>query len=90
MASLQQVAGQYHICFRFNGRRFKRSLKTEHLDKADARRVRLEETIRLVETERLDIPDDTVDVASFLLTDGKVHSKRSKSNGESAPHFNCD
>jgi hypothetical protein len=50
MASLQLVKGSYHISFRFNGRRFKRSLKTAEIARADARRIRLEETIGLVET----------------------------------------
>ncbi|MDA1049739.1 MAG: site-specific integrase [Planctomycetota bacterium] len=71
MASLQLVSDTYYICFRFAGRRFKRSLKTDRVDRADARRVRLEETLRLVETGRIEVPDDTEDVVEFLLADGK-------------------
>lgn len=72
MASLQLVSGHYHISFRFAGRRFKRSLKTSRRDEADARRVRLEETIKLVETGRLEVPGDVSDIAAFLLSDGKA------------------
>ena len=85
MASLQVISGHYHICFRFNGRRFKRSLKTSRPDHADARRVRLEETIRLVETGRLDIPDDVSDIARFLLADGKAAKSKSRRNGHATP-----
>ena len=77
MASLQLVSGHYHICFRFNGHRFKRSLKTARLEHADSRRVRLEETIRLVETGRIEIPNDAADIGAFLLADGKVKRKKS-------------
>ena len=41
MASLQLVSDTYYICVRFAGRRFKRSLKTDRIDRADARCVRL-------------------------------------------------
>ena len=70
MASLQLVSGHYHICFRFAGRRYKRSLKTSRRDKAEARQVNLEETINLVESGRIEIPDFVDHVAAFLLKDG--------------------
>lgn len=85
MASLQLVAGNYHICFRFGGHRYKRSLKTSRVDQADARRVRLEETLRLVETGRIQIPDDVRDIAMFLLADGKVGKTRPERKTATTP-----
>ena len=76
MAWLQaDPSGNYHISFRFGGQKFKRSLKTKSEQNATARRVRLEETIRLVESGRIDVPAE-VDIASFLLSDGKNPKRR--------------
>ena len=75
MASLQQdPSGNFHICFRFARRRFKRSLKTANKRKADAACTRLDENIRLVDSGRLSLPQDA-DVATFLLSDGKLDAK---------------
>jgi hypothetical protein len=75
MASLQQdPSGNFHICFCFGGKRFKRSLKTTSKRKADATCTRLDENIRLVDAGRLTLPDDA-DPATFLLSDGKLDSK---------------
>jgi len=84
MASLQKIStGHYHITFRFAGQRYKRSLKTKRRAEADARRVRLEDTLRLVESGRIDVPED-VDIASFLLADGKITSQRPRKKTEDA------
>jgi hypothetical protein len=53
----QRPSGQYHLVFRFGGRRFKKALKTTQTDVADAARVRLDENLRLVAVGRLAIPD---------------------------------
>lgn len=75
MASLQQdPSGNFHVVFRFVGTRFKRSLKTKQVQKAEAARIRLEENIALVESGRLELPED-VDVPIFLLSDGKLNGK---------------
>jgi hypothetical protein len=75
MASLQQdPSGNFHICFRFGGKRFKRSLKTTSQRKADAACTRLDKNIRLVDAGRLSLPQDA-DIATFLLSDGKLDSK---------------
>jgi integrase len=72
MAWLQaDPSGNYHISFRFGGRKFKRSLGTKKAEEATGRRVRLEENVRLVEAGRLDLPPDA-DVPAFLLSDGKL------------------
>ena len=75
MAWLQaDPSGNYHVSFRFGGRKFKRSLRTTIGSEAEGRRLRLEENIRLVESGRLAIPVDA-DVPTFLLSDGKLNSK---------------
>ena len=75
MAWLQaDPSGNYHVSFRFGGRKFKRSLRTKDGANAEGRRLRLEENIRLVESGRLAIPSEA-DVPTFLLSDGKLNSK---------------
>lgn len=75
MASLQKVStGHFHISFRMFGKRFKRSLKTRSEKRATTKRIRVEETIELIETGRLDIPDG-IDVAQFVLNDGRFPSR---------------
>ena len=79
MASVQQdPSGNYHVCFRFGGRRYKRSLKTNLQRKADAAASRIEENIRLVEEGRIELPDD-VDIPVYLLSDGKLAEKPKQS-----------
>lgn len=75
MASLQtDPSGTYHICFRFGGRRYKRSLKTKEARKAESKRRRLEENLELVASGRLDVPE-TADPPVFLLSDGKLNHR---------------
>jgi integrase len=74
----KKPSGQYHVAFRFGPRKIKKSLRTKDKKVAEARRCRLEENLRLVESGRLTVPEDA-DVARFLLSDGKLkaaHSKR--------------
>jgi integrase len=63
--------GTFKVAFRFGGRRYKRRLDTRDRAEADRLAARLEETIKLVERGRLEIPED-VDLPTFLLSDGKV------------------
>ena len=75
MAWLEEdPSGTFHIAFRFAGAKFRRSLRTKKQEQAESRRLRLEETIGLVESGRLEIPDGG-DVACFLLSDGKLAEK---------------
>jgi integrase len=77
MSSLERRgAGQYHLVFRFAGRRFKKALKTTQTDVAEATRVRLDENLRLVTAGRLVIPEGA-DIPTFLLSDGKLNEKPS-------------
>ncbi|HBE71545.1 MAG TPA: hypothetical protein DDW52_25660 [Planctomycetaceae bacterium] len=75
MASIQQdPSGNFHVCFRFRNRRFKRSLKTHIKRKAEAAASRVEENIRLIDDGRIELPED-VDIPVFLLSDGKLLEK---------------
>ncbi len=75
MAWLEQnSAGMYHLVFRLSGERFRRSLRTGDEREAQARLVRVEENIRLVESGRMTLPEQD-DVTSFLLSDGKLNGK---------------
>jgi len=57
MSSLQQdPSGNFHICFRFLGKRFKRSLKTKNEKKASASLVKLDERIWMIESGHLELP----------------------------------
>ena len=67
-------SGMFHLSFRFGGRKFRRTLKTTDADTAHARKTQLEETVRLVENGRIEIPKDA-DVGTFLLSDGKHKRK---------------
>ena len=64
-------SGNYVVCFRLNGQRFKRSLDTTDESDADSQRRRLEENIRLYERGRFDISKD-VDVISYLLSESYI------------------
>lgn len=74
MAGLEVRNGRYNLILRFGGKRFVRSLKTDDEDEALAKKLRVEENIRLVESGRLTIPDGA-DVVTFLLSDGKLNKK---------------
>lgn len=75
MAWLQEdPSGNYHISFRFGGRKFKRSLRTSRAKEARSRLDRLEENMRLVEAGRIELSADA-DIPTFLLSDGKLNGK---------------
>lgn len=71
--------GQYHVAFRFGGRKLKKSLRTNDARTAEARLHQLEENIRLFEKGRIELPDDA-DVVEFLLSDGKLDGRRPANN----------
>ena len=66
-----EPSGQFHIRFRIGSRKFKRSLKTKNESEAETRRIRLEETLRLVESGRITVPAN-VDLPTYLLSDGRL------------------
>ena len=71
MASLEQRTDYFNVVFYFRGKKCTRSLRTKDKKEANTRRVRLEETIRLVESGRLVIPEEA-DAVTFLLSDGHI------------------
>lgn len=76
MASLQfdEKSGRYRIRFYCGNTEYKRSLKTKDEAEAQAVKVRVEETLRLIERGRLEIPPGA-DPARFVLSDGKLNGK---------------
>ena len=75
MAWVQQdPSGNYHVSFRFGGRKFKRSLHTRKQDAADGLARRIEENIKLADRGILTIPAGA-DIPTFLLSDGKALRK---------------
>ncbi|MCA9218122.1 MAG: site-specific integrase [Planctomycetales bacterium] len=69
-----QPNGIFHIAFRYKGEKFKKSLRTRCEHAASTRLTRVEENMRLVESGRLEVSPD-VDIAAFLLSDGKINSR---------------
>jgi hypothetical protein len=82
MASLEfdATAGKYRIRFRYGGKPFKRSIKTKDKTEAEGVAARVEETIRLLERGRLELPEG-VDAGVFILSDGKLNGKASAGRG---------
>jgi len=72
MASLlRDPSGNWHVHFRFAGRRFKRSLGTADEDEALGLKARIEDNIRLVKRGVRSLPP-SADVFLLLLSDGQV------------------
>jgi integrase len=73
MAWLEQhpTSGQYHLCFRWNGQKKRRTLATPDRKSAEAILLRFEENLTLLERGRLELPVDA-DIVTFLLSDGKL------------------
>ena len=72
-----EPSGVYHLAFRYDDQKYKKSLRTKNKNDADARLHRVEENIRLIESGRLTVPDD-VDLCGFLLSDGQLNGKPKK------------
>lgn len=79
MASIQldRHSGKYRIRFRFQGIEFKRSIKTRNEREAETILRRVDDTIRLLERGRLELPS-VADPADFILSDGKYSRSRSQ------------
>jgi integrase len=74
MATLENRSGKYRVIFYFDGQRFSRSLKTKREQAAIASIARLEDNLRRVELGLLAPPEGS-DLASFLLSDGRIEKK---------------
>jgi len=64
-------SGTYLVLFRFGAKQYQRSLGTTSVKEARGTCARVEETIRLVETGRLVVPEG-VCPADFILSDGRL------------------
>ena len=75
MSSLQKdPSGNFHICFRYGGRRFKRTLKTKSEKKATTSQAKVDERIWMVKNGHISIPE-AGGVAEFLIY-GETASKK--------------
>ena len=83
MASLEfdATCSKYRIRFRYGGKPFKRSVKTNDQTEAEGVAARVEETIRLLERGRLEMPSGA-DPGVFILSDGKLNGKSSAERGQ--------
>lgn len=80
MASLQhEPTGKFHIVFRVQGKRIKRSLGTDIESKAIARRDEIQETIDLIKRGKLSVPND-VSLADFVMADGDLQAIAKKAD----------
>lgn len=70
-------SGFYHVAFRFQGRRFRRSLKTRNRREAELLSARVEENIALVQRGRLRLHPNA-DPAQFLMADGVITAKQAR------------
>jgi len=64
MASLEERAGKFRIVFRFSG-------QTRDERSARGALARLEDNLRRIDLGTLHLPEE-VDIATFLLSDGKT------------------
>ena len=76
MAWLEQDShsARYKVCFRFGGKRFKRSTKTTDRKEAEAIAGGVERTLLRIEQGLLQLPP-TVDLLSFVFSDGNQAEK---------------
>jgi integrase len=76
MAWLEQhpTSGRFKICFRWGGRKLKKTVRTDDSAQAEAALLRFQENLDLLERGRLELPAGA-DLATFLLSDGKLTQK---------------
>jgi integrase len=73
MAWLEEhpTSGHFKICFRWAGRKLKKTVKTTSRADADTALARFKENLQLLERGRLELPPGA-DIGTFLLSDGKL------------------
>ena len=74
MASLEVRKGIYRIAFRFGGRQFKRTLKTDKERAAIAALARVDDNLRRLELGQVVLPPGA-DITTFILSDGRVEKR---------------
>jgi integrase len=65
---------RYKVCFRFGGKRFKKSLKTGNQSEAEILAGGVEKTLLRLEQGLIELPEGA-DILSFVLSDGKRQEK---------------
>jgi hypothetical protein len=75
MANLGQKNGVFHIRFRFNGKEYKKSLKTCDADSASAAKLSVELTIHRLITGMIVLPPG-IDPGDFILSGGTLLQPR--------------
>jgi integrase len=65
------TSGHFKICFRWGGRKFKKTVKTTSRRDAETALARFNDNLNLLERGRLELPLGA-DLATFLLSDGKL------------------
>jgi integrase len=76
MAWLEEhpTSGHFKICFRWGGRKLKKTVKTNNRDDAETALARFQENLNLLERGRLELPPGA-DIGTFLLSDGKLNGQ---------------
>jgi len=74
MAWLEEhpTSGHFKICFRWAGRKLKKTVKTTDRAHAETALARFIDNLNLLERGRLELPPDA-DIGTFLLSDGKFN-----------------
>jgi len=68
------TSGHFKICFRWGGRKLKKTIKSTGRDDAEAALARFKENLHLLERGRLELPPGA-DIGTFLLSDGKLNGQ---------------
>ncbi len=76
MAWLEEhpTSGHFRICFRWAGRKLKKTVKTTSRGAAESALARFNENLHLLERGRLELSPGA-DIGTFLLSDGKLTGK---------------
>jgi hypothetical protein len=76
MAWLEEhpTSGHFKICFRWCGKKLKKTIKTTARSTAETALARFEENLHLLERGRLELPPGA-DLCTFLISDGKLNGK---------------
>jgi hypothetical protein len=81
MASLEKRNGRFRVVFCYGGKKFTQSLNTSNERTATLAVARLEDNLSRVELGYLPVPDG-VDLATFLLTDGRLPQRPAAMHAE--------
>ncbi len=87
MANLGQKNGVFHVRFRFQGKEYKKSLKTRNQEDAKAAVHGVEQTIHLLTIGRMELPS-AVDAGKFIVSGGTLREMK-KTAFPSTGFFEC-